>query len=419
MADEWLSTGDLPLDTAQTLVELVEQMNRLYTRAGEPSLRGLEQENASGAAQPSKISRILDGLENPGLADLVAFLAVCQVAMEDQARWLAAWRRVSGQPPTTIDVELRTWELRQQAEELRERTAAELLQTRQRCAERLRSLRAELAEFRLPPPVGTPAGARTERVLEIAIQLQETIDDAHRDVLAISVLAVETEPSAVPPNGPAEDAVSPNVSLVSTVLQHVPPAIAARLLLAMDITTINAIATKSPEVMGNLVSTLSPADAGRWLPSWHADAVLAVLSTMESAIVARCLEQMDGAPALTILAGMGHDVATEVLVALPRETASRRLSEMDRMTAARLLQLFDPEDAAGHLLQIEDLRRARPREFLPHMTRDFARKCLRLMDQRRSERKQAADLLRQVEKNRQDEGLTAFGVDASCPHGAP
>jgi flagellar motility protein MotE (MotC chaperone) len=125
---------------------------------------------------------------------------------------------------------------------------------------------------------------------------------------------------------------------------------------------------------------------------------------MDTGAAARCLERMDGVAALAILTEMGRDVAAEVLVALPRETASRRLSEMDRMVAVQMLQLLDPEDAAGHLLQMEELNLARPREFLPHMSRELARKCLRLMDQRRSERKQAADLLRQVEKNTKAKG---------------
>jgi flagellar motility protein MotE (MotC chaperone) len=408
MADDWLSTSDLPLETVQTIAELVEQMNRLYTRAGEPSLRVLGQDGSAEAnealAQRSKISRILDGLEDPSLPDVVAFLAVCQVVTEEQIRWRDAWRRASGQPASTADIELAIWALRQQAEELRDRTATELLAARRRCAERLRSLGAELAELRHRPVVGEPMEARAERMLELALQLQEIIDDAHREVLAVSALVEGLAPGAPLPEVSAQDVDDHNVSLVSTVLQHVPPAIAVRLLLVMDIATITSFAIKRPAIMGTLLSTLPSEEAGRWLPNWPADALVSVLSTMDTGAAARCLERMDGVAALAILTEMGRDVAAEVLVALPRETASRRLSEMDRMVAVQMLQLLDPEDAAGHLLQMEELNLARPREFLPHMSRELARKCLRLMDQRRSERKQAADLLRQVEKNTKAKG---------------
>jgi hypothetical protein len=298
------------------------------------------------------------------------------------------------------------WQLRQQAEDLRDRTVAQLLAARLRCGDRLASLSLELAELReqgethRSGPSGDAADALLQRTLGFAARLREIVDDAHRDMMSISISIVDPPPVDVLPDLSGNDTDDPNLAWLSAVSQHVPRGIVASLLQAVDIAIVNSVALQRPELLGALLGTLSPLGAAQWLPMWEKPAAVRVLSTMSPNGAARCLEQMDAAAAVALLAAMGADDGANLLAALPQETASRRLSEMDRNVAVRLLQRWDPEDTVEHLLQIEELALARHGEFVALMQPPFADRCLLLMDQKRSERKEALDLIRQVEVQR-------------------
>jgi hypothetical protein len=306
----------------------------------------------------------------------------------------------------------RAREVRRQVDELRDRTVTELLQARQRCLDRLGSLSRELAEIRRYGNEADPgADVLLERTLGFAMHLREIIDDVRREVVSISIAAVEVPSGAAltdrAADGGTDDAGAPSdpdTFWLSAVMRHVPRAIVASMLQAVNIDIVNSIALRRPELLGTLVSELSAVDAAQWLPLWRDEAVVRVLSTVAPSVAAGCLEEMPPEPAVAVLTAMPGREGVKVLAALPQEIASRIISAMDPMAAARLLQRLEPEDAAEHLLQMEELGLAKHGQFVPLMPAETGERCLRAMDKKRSERTEAVDLIRQVEIQRNNPG---------------
>ena len=196
----------------------------------------------------------------------------------------------------------------------------------------------------------------------------------------------------------------PALAWIRAVLQHVPPAIAARMLQSVPAETVDAIALGDPAILAGLLRSVSSAEAAQWVAQWRPEARLAVCEATDPAVCAHMLELLPETEAASTVAGLSPTRAIDVLGCTSRETAAGWLLEIEHQLVAHLLQLVEIEDAARYLIHMKLLGLANYALVVKHMPDDVGRRCLLVIDRHHVERGYAADLIQQVDANKDARG---------------
>ncbi|GAA5187763.1 hypothetical protein GCM10023322_36820 [Rugosimonospora acidiphila] len=307
-------------------------------------------------------------------------------------------------------------------------TARRLLEVRERCAERLRRLKGELAASRAKSDLADPdASVRLVRTLDFALRrLQDIIDEACTEVLAeLPDDSGPTLPTARPGtpvpaqrNGAGDGRAEGNgagavraveepedqaLAWVSAVQEAVPLPVVAYLLKVMhDVPLFNHIAQERPRLMAELLSALPPTEAARWLEGWEPESAAEALAAAEAPRAAEHVALMPPETGAALLARMGRRRSATLLSEMRGEPAARRLIAMGAATGAPVLDRMERGAASVRLLFIRRHDPELAAKFLSLMSEQAASECVDRMDQEVANQRQARELLKRIGDQRQD-----------------
>jgi flagellar motility protein MotE (MotC chaperone) len=486
------TTDDIPLEQVHTYAQLRSVLNRLHERAGRPSA-GAIRRSASlvpglTSLSRNRIVRILRGPARPSRGDLRALLSAYGVPEDQRRRWEDAWARAAGerpaeppppaaplpgtvqppeaagpapvaapaggaaaapgavQPPGTAAPvagqprdAVGPGDPRTAATpgpvppagdvDLHAANARRLLEVRERCADRLRRLKNELAAAHAQADPDDPnASTQLVRSLDFALRrLQDIIDEACTEVLAVlptpvplarpglTAPALPTERTSTVDNGAAgAGAGGPDprgvaepedqaLAWLSAVQEAVPLPVVAHLLKVMrDVPLFNHIAQERPLLMTELLAALPAPEAARWLQTWEPESAAEALAVAEPPRAAEHVALMPPDAGAALLARMSQRRAVAILTAMRREPAARRLIAMGSSTGATLLERMERSAATVRLLLIQQLDPELAAKFLSLMSDEAASECLYRMDQEAADQRQARDLLDKIRDQRPD-----------------
>lgn len=449
------TTDDIPLEHVRSFAALRSMLNRLHERAGRP---GAGEVKRSTSAAPGLVSlsrnrvvRILRGTVRPSRDELRALLYAYGVPDSQRRRWDDAWARAAGERrmrPQSVNVPAQPRPAPTEADPVgtgpvagpaaddpagdprpagpddpRAASARRMLEVRERCAQRLRRLKNELAASRAQTDLDDPAAStQLVRSLDFALRrLQDIIDEACTEVLAGMPAAPATlapasgvsEPSVAPGRPPADwtstvDTVAPGGSAdgppaepedqalawLAAVQEAVPLPIVANLLRVMrDVPMFNHIAQERPLLMTELLAVLQPGEASRWLQTWEPESAAETLAVAEPARAAVHVTLMPPEAAAALLVRVNHRRAVAILAEMRSEPAARLLIAMGPSAAAALLDRMERGAATIRLQLIDEIDPELAAKFLSLMSEDAASECLSRMDQEKAKRRQARDLL--------------------------
>ncbi|HEY2674109.1 MAG TPA: helix-turn-helix domain-containing protein [Rugosimonospora sp.] len=446
------TTDDIPLEQVHTFAQLRSALNRLRERAGRPSAGAIRR---SASVVPgltslsrNRIVRILHGSARPSRGDLRALLSAYGVPEDQRRRWEDAWARAAGEPPAEPPLPVAPLTGTVPSPEaagpvpvaepvappagdvdLHAANARRLLEVRERCADRLRRLKNELAAAHAQADPDDPnTSTQLVRSLDFALRrLQDIIDEACTEVLAVL-------PTPVPPATPGFTAPVPSTGRTSTmdngtagdhggapdprgdvepedqalawlsaVQEAVPLPVVAHLLKVMrDVPLFNHIAQERPLLMTELLAALPAAEAARWLQTWEPESAAEALAVAEPPRAAEHVALMPPDAGAALLARMSQRRAVAILTAMRREPAARRLIAMGSSAGATLLERMERSAATVRLLLIQQLDPELAAKFLSLMSDEAASECLYRMDQEAADQRQARDLLDRIRDPRSD-----------------
>jgi hypothetical protein len=450
-------TDDIPLEHVRSFAALRSMLNRLHERAGRPGAGAVKR---STSAVPGLVSlsrnrviRILRGTVRPSRDELRALLYAYGVPDSQRRRWDDAWARAAGERrlrPQPVNVPAQPGPASDEADpagtgsaadgpaphdpagqdDPRAASARRMLEVRERCAQRLRRLKNELAASRAQTDLDDPAAStRLVRSLDFALRrLQDIIDEACTEVLADmpgtpATLAPASEvsqlsaapggppagsTSTVDPAAPGESADGPPdepedqaLAWLAAVQEAVPPAIVANLLRVMrDVPMFNHIAQERPLLMTELLAVLEHDKAAQWLQTWEPESAAETLAVAEPARAAVYLTLIAPESAAALLVRVSHRRAVAILAEMRSEPAARLLIAMGPSAAAALLDRMERGAATIRLQLIDEIDPELAAKFLSLMSEDAASECLSRMDQEKAKRRQARDLLEGIRDQR-------------------
>jgi flagellar motility protein MotE (MotC chaperone) len=458
-------TDDIPLERVRSFAALRSMLNRLHERAGRPGAGAIKRSTSAAPGLVSlsrnRVIRILRGTVRPSRDELRALLYAYGVPDSQRRRWDDAWARAAGERrlrPQPVNVPAQPRPASDEAhpagtgsadgpaphdpagqDDPRAASARRMLEVRERCAQRLRRLKNELAASRAQTDLDDPAAStQLVRSLDFALRrLQDIIDEACTEVLAdmpgtpatlapaseVSRLSaapggppadpMSTVDTAAPGGPPADsmstvDAAAPGESAdgppdepedqalawLAAVQEAVPPAIVANLLRVMrDVPMFNHIAQERPLLMAELLAVLEHDKAADWLQTWEPESAAETLAVADPARAAVYLTLIAPESAAALLVRVSHRRAVAILAEMRSEPAARLLMAMGPSAAAALLDRMERGAATIRLQLIDEIDPELAAKFLSLMSEDAASECLSRMDQEKAKRRQARDLL--------------------------
>jgi flagellar motility protein MotE (MotC chaperone) len=357
---DWISTADLPLDDVSDFVSLRECLERVFARAGSPSLRDIERlsQTMPGATplSRSKLSRMRRGLGDVARAELATLLKVLGVDPADWQRWAAAWGRAAERQTVGLAVQGRA----QGSDDVYEvpRMVAEQIRDLQHDAVTdMRATREELVAIQ----AGSSASALPSELDQALRRLVNALEDAIAGVHSVpEVRSEEDESSNIELDDadaefrPVSEQALRDVEWFRQMLKHVTPAVAGEILVGLDPVRVRELAEADPSLVVPIISTLRAERVAGWLADWDPDVARTLLSELSPRAAVYLLEHLQQSTSVEFLARMTPGAAAGIVNACPAQVAAAYVAELDPDVAAALLNRVHIATAAVVLRQLRE-----------------------------------------------------------------